>query len=398
MTGRAAAARYLVGAIPSRVVTNGVSVALALVAAVRLDDVAVAGVLIALLNAPSVVAAPVIGAVMDAVRAPKRLMLAGAAVIAAALALTAFVGTVPIALVSVALVLAGCAVPIFIGGLSAWVDEAMPGDHARGFAVDALSYNIAGIAGPGIVAAISALLGPTGALLVLAALMLVGGLLLQLLPITGRGGSLHPRALLDGIRTASSYMIRHGPLARVAAAGTIVILGAGAMPLLVVLLAVHRGLPESAGGLLLTAFAIGGIAGALACTTRPVTRWIDRFPAARVMAAGFAATGLLTIVAALSGSFALTAVVLGIAGLFDAPGVAAMQRLRLEESPPAVRGQVFVVAAGLRVGAGALAAVLAGALSGLDPVLLMALSGLPWLAAYPILLAGRRLPLLRPAG
>jgi hypothetical protein len=399
MTGRAAEVRYLAGAIPSRVVTNGAAVALALVAAVRLGDVATGGLLIALMTAPSVLAAPVIGAVMDAVRAPKRLMLAGALVIAAALALTAFVGDVPIVLVAIALLLAGCAVPVFIGGLSAWVDEAMPGDHARGFAIDAISYNIAGIAGPGIVAAMSALLGPTGALLTLAAMMAAGGMLLQLLPITGRGGSLRPGALLAGIGRATSFMVRHGPIARVAAAGTIVILGAGALPIIVVLLAVHRGLPESAGGVLLTAFAVGGIGGALLNATPPVTRWLARFPAPRVMGIFYGLTGLITIAAACSGSFVLTAILLGLAGVPDAPGNAAMQRIRLEESPPPVRAQVFVVAAGLRVGMGAVAAVLAGALSGLDPVLLLALSGLPWLAAYPILLLRRRpAPEIRPAG
>lgn len=392
---RGAEARYLAGAVPSRIVTSGVSVALALVATVRLGDVATGGVLIALLNAPSIVAAPVIGAVMDAVAAPKRLVLAGSAVIAAALALSAFVGTVPVWAVGIALVLAGLALPMFVGGLSAWVDQAMPGDHARGFAVDALSYNVAGIAGPGVVAAISALLGPTGALLTLSGSMLAGGLLLQLLPVAGRGGPLHPRALAAGVAEASRYMVRHGPIARVAAAGTIAILGAGSLPVIVILLATARGLPQSAGGVLLTAFAIGGIGGALVSATRPVVRVLGRFAAARVMAVGYTVTGVLTVVAAFSGSFLATAVVLGLSGIADAPANAAMQRLRLEESPPSIRAQVFVVAAGLRIGAGAVAAVLAGALSGLDPVLLLALSGLPWLAAYPILLAGRR---IRPVG
>ena len=164
MSGRRREAVYLAGAVPVRVVTNGAGVALALAAAVRLGDIAVGGVLIAVLNAPSILAAPLIGAVTDAVRSPKRFMLGSAAVYAAALALAAFVGTVPLPVVVVALLIAGCVVPVFVGGLSAWVDESMPGDHARGFAVDALSYNLAGIAGPAIVAGMSALLGPTGAL------------------------------------------------------------------------------------------------------------------------------------------------------------------------------------------------------------------------------------------
>ncbi|MGN6443922.1 MFS transporter [Amnibacterium sp.] len=392
MTGRRAEAVYLAGAIPVRLVTNGAGVALALAAATRLDSVAVGGLLIAVLNAPSVVAAPVIGALTDAVRSPKRFMLAGAAVLAAALALAAFVGTVPLAVVVIALAAGGCAVPVFIGGLSAWVDEAMPGDHARGFAVDALSYNIAGIAGPAIVAGMSALLTATGALLALAGVMLVGGLLLQLLPISGRGGAADPRSLVRGVARATRHLVTHGPLARVVVAGAIVQLGGGMMPVVAVLLAVHRGLPQSAGGLLLTAFSIGGVGGALLVAVPAVTARIAVVPPRRMMAVSFAATGVLTLLAALSPTFLLAAIALGASGLPDATGVASMLRLRQEESPPDVRAQVFVVAAGTRAVTAAIGAAVAGAVSGLDPSLLLGLVAVPWLAAAPILLLHLRRP------
>lgn len=390
MSGRRAEAVYLAGAIPVRLVTSGVGVALALAAASRLDSVAIGGALIAVLNAPSIVAAPVIGALTDAVASPKRFMLGAAVVLAAALGLAAFVGEVPLPLVVVALLAGGCVVPVFIGGLSAWVDEAMPGDHARGFAVDALSYNLAGIAGPAIVAGMSALLTATGALLALAAVMVAGGLLLQLLPIAGRGGSLDPRSLARGIARATRHLVTHGPLARVVAAGAIVQLGAGAMPVVAVLVAVHRGLAETAGGLLLTAFSIGGVTGALLVAVPSITRRVAAVPPRRMMAGSFAATGALTLLAALSPSFALTAVLLGLSGLPDATGVAAMLRLRQEESPADVRAQVFVVAAGTRAVTAAIGAAVAGAVAGLDPALLLALIAVPWLSAAPILLLGRR--------
>lgn len=380
---------YLAGAIPVRLVSNGAGVALALAAATRLDSVAVGGLLIAVLNAPSVVAAPVIGALTDAVASPKRLMLVAAAVFAAALGLTAFLGTVPLPLVVVALLAAGCVLPVFIGGLSAWVDEAMPGDHTRGFAVDALSYNLAGIAGPAVVAGMSVLLSATGALLALAVMMLVGGLLLQLLPIAGRGGAADPRSLARGIAKATRHLVTHGPLARVVAAGAAVQLGAGMMPVVALLVATSRGLPESAGGLLLTAFSIGGVTGALLITVPAITRRLAVVPPRLMMAGSFAATGVCTLVAAVTPSFALAAVAVGLSGLPDASGVAAMLRLRQEESPADVRAQVFVVAAGTRAVTAAIGAATAGAIAGLDPSLLLALVAIPWLSAAPILLLRR---------
>ena len=392
MSARRAEAVYLAGAIPVRLVSNGAGVALALAAASRLDSLAIGGVLIAVLNAPSIVAAPVIGALTDAVASPKRLMLGSAVVMSAALALTAFVGTVPLAAVIVALLAAGCVVPVFIGGLSAWVDEAMPGDHARGFAVDALSYNLAGIAGPALVAGMTVLLTATGALLALAAVVLAGGLLLQLLPIAGRGGAADPRSLARGVARATRHLVTHGPLARVVAAGAVVQLGGGMMPVVVVLVAVHHGLAQSAGGLLLTAFSVGGVTGALLVAVPAVTKRVATVPPRRMMAVSFAATGVLTLLAALSPSFALTAVLLGLSGLPDATGVGAMLRLRQEESPADVRAQVFVVAAGTRAVTAAIGAALAGALTGLDPALLLALIAVPWLSAAPILLLGARPP------
>lgn len=383
---RRAEAVYLAGAIPMRIVTNGGGVALALAAAVRLQDVAVGGLLIAVLNGPSIVAAPVIGALSDSVRSPKRFMLGSAVVLAVAFGLAAFIGDVPLPVVVAALLVAGCVVPVFIGALSAWVDEAMPGDHARGFAVDALSYNLAGISGPAIVGGMSVLLGPTGALLALAIVSIVGGLLLQLLPVASRGGSPDIRSLASGIASATRHLVRHGPIARVALAGAAVQVGAGMMPVVAVLVALQRGLPVSAGALLLTAFSIGGVSGALLTATPPITRWLARFRTQRVMAISFAATGAFTLLAAVSGSFPIAAIAIGLSGVPDAPGVAAMLRLRQEESPAPVRAQIFVVSSGMRAAASAMGAAVAGALAGLDPSLLLTLIAVSWFAAAPILL------------
>jgi hypothetical protein len=390
--------RYLVGALAARLVTEGVGVALVLVAARDLHSVALGGVLLACLTAPSVVASPLIGAVLDSARSPRLVMLIGGVVLAAGLVVAASAGRIPLPVVIVALLAAGCALPIFFGGLSAFAAEVVPGGIGRATAVDALSYNLAGIGGPGIVAGMSALLTPEGALLSLAGVMVVAALVLQTLPITGRGGSFHPGALARSIGAAMRHLVTHGPLLRVVAGGAVVQIGAGALPVVAVLVAVARGQSETAGGVLLTAFSVGGVAGALLVALPATTRFLGRFRPHRVMALCFTITGVATALAAVAPGFVLTAVALVLAGLPDAPGVAAMLRLRTEESPVPVRAQVFVVASGFRVAAAALGAALAGALVGLAPELLLGLIAVLWLASAPILLAGRRAPDVRRAG
>jgi hypothetical protein len=305
---------------------------------------------------------------------------------AAVLVLTAFLPVVPLPLVFAALLLAGCVLPVFMGGLSAFVDEVMPGNVQRGFAVDALAYNIAGIGAPAIVSAATVLLSPSGALLALAVVSVLGGLLLQTLPLTPRGGSAHPVALARGIAAAARHLVTHGPLARATSAGALVTLGGGAMPVVAVLLALSRGADASGGGWLLTGFAIGGVGGALLITVPAVTRRLAAFPARWVMAGGFALTGVFTLAAAFTPGFALTFVALLLAGLPDAPGVAAMLRIRQEESPESVRAQVFVVASGLRVATASMGAAAVGLLAGVAPAVLVALVAVPWILAAPILL------------
>ncbi|WP_375390192.1 MFS transporter, partial [uncultured Amnibacterium sp.] len=326
MHGRRGEVLYLAGAFSVRLVTEGVGVALVLLASRDLGGVALGGVLLACLMAPSVVAAPLVGAILDSAPSPRLVMLAGGVLLAAGLLVAAAAEAVPLPLVVLALLVAGCALPIFVGGLSAFAGDVMPGDVARATSVDALSYNLAGIGGPAIVAGMTALLTPVGALVALAVVMLLGCLVLQLLPITGRGGSFHPAALARGIGAAMRHLVSHGPILRVAAGGAVVMVGAGGLPVVAVLVAVARGQDETAGGVLLTAFSIGGVAGALAIAVPAVTRVLARFAAHRVMALCFACTGLGTLLAAVVPGFPLVAVALALAGLSDAPGVAAMLR------------------------------------------------------------------------
>jgi MFS family permease len=389
---RRAELTYLLASVPVRLVAEGTRVALALAAAQTLHDIAIGAALIAVFTAPSVVAAPLIGGSLDAVRSPRRAMLVAALLLAGVLALTAFLGAVPLPLVLLALFVGGCALPMFLGGLSSFVPDVMPGDIARGYAMDALSYNIAGVAGPAVVAAASGLVSPQGALLALVVLTLLGGLALQVLPAHGHGASARPGDLLRGIAAGTRHMATHPPLARATTAGAISQIGGGATPVVAVALALALGADAGAGGWLLTGFAIGGIVGAALAPSPPVARWLATVPPHVTMAAGLAATGVFTLAAAVTPGYALTLAAFVLAGLPVAPTVAAMLRIRQEESPEQVRAQVFTVGAGLRVAASALGAALVGLATHLPAALLIALVAVPWLASALVLVPGRRHP------
>lgn len=373
------AAGYLLTSTPLRLASVGSSVAIPILAVQRLDDVALGGLLVAASLAPSIVAAPLVGVVLDRSRHPRALILLSGVVTAAAFALTALLGTIPTPLLVVALLAAGAVAPFFMGGLSSFVAEEIP-DERRAYAFDSLSYNIGSVGGPALVALASLVADARLAMLVLAAAAAVGAfgvLSTGLSPLAAGTGS-----LLSTLRDGARHLLRHRPIALVTASGTLSQLGAGGLAIAAVALAVERvGSPDQ-GAVVVSAFAIGGLLGALLVTVRP-----SRMRPELSMGLGFAAIGVLTVAASVDLGFEVSIVLLGISGLFSGPSSAAMLLLRKQQSPPAVRSQVFTVGAGLRATASAAGAAIAGLAAGAGAMVLLVAIGVTWLASAALLLA-----------
>lgn len=373
------AAGYLAVATPLRLAVGGLTVALPILAVEELGDVAVGGALAAAALAPSIVAAPIVGAMLDRTRHPRMLIALAGVITALGTLVAAVLGIVPVAVVAVAVMVAGAVTPFFMGGLSSFATEEIP-DEPRAYAIDSLSYNLGFIAGPAIVAAAAALGSARLALVLMAASAVVGSLATlttRLRPLAAPTGSVW-RTMGDGLR----HIVRHRPIAVITAAGTLSQFGAGGLAIAAIALTTVRlGSPDQ-GALIVTAFAIGGLIGALAISVRTV-----RLRPELTMGLGFTATGILTIMAA--GDFGLvwTTVAIGLSGLFTAPSSAAMLLLRKQQSPPALRSQVFTVGAGLRSTAAAAGAAVAGLAAGLGSEILFVGIGLVWIASAALLLA-----------
>jgi MFS family permease len=350
---------YQAASIPLRLASAGMVVALPVLAVERLDDVALGGLLTGAALFPSVVAAPLVGTVLDRVRHPRRLLVASAVATAAAFALAAFLGDVPTLLIAPLLVLAGLSTPVSMGGMSSFVTSAIP-DARRAYAQDSLSYNVASIGGPALAGLAIAVADARAAMLLMAALALVGVLGSLALRMDAR-----PAPTIGVRRTIAAgvtHLVRHRPIAVVTLSGTLSQIGGGAAGVAAIALSIER-LGSTAGAAwILTAFAIGGLLGAVAVAAR---RWTQR-PPSWVMGAGFAATGASLLLAAPDLGIVVVIVAFAVAGVFTAPANAAMLMLRDQESPAAVRSQVFTIGAGLRAAAAAVGATLAGAASGLD--------------------------------
>jgi MFS family permease len=374
---------YLSAAIPLRLASAGSAAALPVLAVQEVHSVAVGGGLVAASLAPSILAAPIAGALLDRSRHPTRLMVLSGVVTSAAFLLTSLLGIVPTPVIAIVLVVAGAMTPFFMGGMSSFVTEAVPGAPERAFGADALAYNIGSVAGPALAAGAIVLGSARISVLVLAVFSLLGAVASALLRLPPHPEHPERAGVLREIAQGSRYLATHRPIAVVTASGALSQLGQGALPIAAVGIALSTTRREGDAAWIVTSFAVGALLGSLAVTAWP----IRRIPAALVMAGTFAVTGLLLVVAAVGAGLPATIVLVGLAGVATGPGVAAMLLLRTRHSPRSLRSQVFTVAAGLRATGAAVGAGLAGLLPTAQAPLLLVLIGCCWLVSA-LLLAG----------
>jgi len=410
----------LASATVSRLADNAAAIGLVLLIIARTRDPRLAGLVVGAFTVPTLVSGPVLGAHLDRMRR-KRWLFAGnqVALTAALTAVLVLAGRVPGWLLAVFGLCAGVTAPVLTGGFSSLVPLVVPaGALGRANALDSASYDVAGLAGPALVAAVAGAFG-AGAALASVAVVAGGGLVLVLaapMPATpgaapaaaadrvpgavpvagavpgpgavpvagavhadGRGESLWA-AVADGLRLLKGTRA----LRSVTIAGTISQFFQGPMPVVLPLLAVALSRPTSGGGWLLTALSAGGLCGSLASDR--LLAWRTERAVIVSSLGGFCA---LLAAMALAPSFWAAVPLAALAGLADGPTFAATLRIRQRTVPPARYAQATATAASLKTGAYALGAAAVGLFTGLltarELMLGIALGQL--LAALPLLVS-----------
>lgn len=397
-------ARYACAAVPARWADGGAATALALLALDR-GGSALAGMLIAALNLPHAIAGPFVGRWADRSRSPRHLYAAVLLAFAAGTAGVALTSGHAPAAVPVALALAaGTLGPLLTGGLSGLlVGLVAPDDLPRAHAVDAATYNVAGLAAPASVAAVAGLASPRWAALVLAAVVAAAAGMVLTLPVRaarepaphrGPAERRRVRDVLAGPLVGVARVVWERPVLRMTTvATTLSHLADGGLTLAAALLATQLGHSAAAGGLLLSGFALGALLGSLAMNW-PAAR---RLPAPAAVLGSLVALGALLALAAAAPTFPLALCCVAAAGFFDGPLLAATLTVRGGEAPEGMRAEVFTTTASLKISAGALGAAATGWVAGLDGVsgreLLLAVSAGTLLSALAGWLVAGRPPL-----
>ncbi|WP_433475679.1 MFS transporter [Spirillospora sp. CA-142024] len=393
MIGRTAALPlHLTSATMLRVSAEGVATALVLTVQARTGHAATAGFLQTAMTLPYVLSGPVIGNALDRVGRPRRVAVALAACYAVATALLlTMAGRSPLALALCVAAVIGCTEPIVVA-LTSLLPRFVPeGRLSRAYGLEASSYNLAGIAGPGLAAGLASLAGGEYAGIAVVAVGVVGLLTLPLLPFPSPSASAEPgpraRPGLSGtlsVITGGLVVLAEGRVLRaLTVATTLAWTGFGGVAVTAVLLAEHIGAGPSAGGRLLVAMAVGSLIGSLASS-----RWLTPKHAEPVMIAGLVAFGASLAALAVTPSLPWATAASVAAGIAEGPVFAATLMLRQREAPPDRLGQVNTTGGSLKIGASALGAALTAAFAGpLGPVgLVLAIAAFQFAGAFAGLL------------
>ncbi|MEU2830728.1 MFS transporter [Streptomyces lavendulae] len=379
--------RYLAAALTARFASEGMGMGVVLLALERTGSAAHGAFVLTAWMAPHVLAAPLAGAAAARARRP-RLFYAGALAgfTAAVAALAVLLGRAPVPVVLAVAVLGGSCGPVVTGGLSSLVAGLVPEGprRDRAYGWDASTYNAASVLAPAAVGLAGAVVSAGPAMGVLAVSAALAAALAASLPYEDQGAGPPPEAPRAGLGAGLATLWRVRELRAITSATTLAFVGVGALTTTSVLLARGLGRP-GAGGVLMTAFAVGALAGSLT-----LGRMTSVAPG-RLARWAMAGTGAALGAAAFTPSVALTAAAFAAAGVCDGPLLTATLRIRSEHAPGAVRAQVFTLGAGLKVTAASTGAALVGLAAAAPPwTLLLGIAVLQLAAAALHLLVSAR--------
>jgi MFS family permease len=352
--------RFVGAATFSRMADEMFSVGVVLLVLERTGSAALAGALVAAITFPSLITAPLLGAWLDLHGRRKALMtldqLIGASAVAA---IALFAGKAPDLLMVAIVFVAGLTWPLSFGGFTSLIPAIVPEELlSRANAIEASSFNFALIAGPLLAGAIAGLASPEAAVLTEAGLTAASLFLIVGFDALDSGPVRAADSLMEVVRDGLRLLVSVPQLFGTTVAGSLNLVGAGFLTVAFPFFCVeHLGVERNASGALWAAFAVGSTIGALA-----LVRLQKRFAPHRIVVVSLVAFGVLMLPWPLASSLPVALVLVAVAALADGPGLAATFAVRQDWAPRDLQGQIFTTAAGLKVGAFALGAAVAGPL------------------------------------
>jgi MFS family permease len=387
---RRALGKYLGGAAAARAGDEMSGPALLLLGFAVTGRASTGSELLASLTIAAAAGGPLFGALLDRSRRPDRLLAATLAAYAIGIiALASAVGRLPILVVVLIALTAGLFNPAVAGGWTAQLPRLVTGSELdRGSALDALTYSAASLAGPALAALLAAWFGARVAVVAAAALVALAGpaaLSLSRYPPPPRTAKVP--APHRQVAAGFAAILTRRRLRRATATSVISYVGIGMFVVCCPVLGAHRLGGSDHGALLITAMA----AASLTANAILARRRRRGEPDVRILISTLMLGAGLAAAAIAPGWLTLAAVAIGGAG--EGPQLTALFAVRHRESPEHMRGQIYTIAASLKIAGMAAGAALAGPLASRSVTgCLLVAAGTELCAAAAYLLTSARRP------
>lgn len=352
-------AHYLFGALPARLGDEMSGQAILLIG-ITAGSAALGSTLLAGLTFSAAVGGPLLGAILDRSRNPGRVLALALGLYAVGIALVAWsLGSIPIWL-SIAITLAaGFLMPSISGGWSSRLKSFIADEQmTRTSAIDAMTFNIAGLAGPALAGLIAAWFGAHWAVVVLVTLLATALPMAWLLPKRDTQAKEHDTSFLQDVPAGLKAIVANKPLLRITVLSVVSYMSIGmlwvACPLVGLELLGNAGF----GSVMMSVLSVGALV-----ATATYARWPSKYTPDTI---AFATTIMLAaamLVLTFADIIWIALAAMLIAGLADGPQLAAVFAVRHRESPERFRSQVFTTGASLKITAAGLGAALAGPLA-----------------------------------
>lgn len=289
---------------------------------------------------------------------------------------------------SVAVALAaGFCMPAISGGWSSRLKSFIADERmTRASAIDATTFNVAGLAGPAFAGLLAAWLGAQWAVAALVALLVAALPMAWLLPKHRAQPQRHASSFLQDVMTGFRVIVTNGSLFRVTLTSVISYLGIGMLWVACPFIGKEIFGNAGYGGVLMSVLSVGALIATVGYAKWPTGRSPD--------VVVFVTTLILAIamlMLALAGNVFVVLAAMLIAGLADGPQLAATFAVRHREAPERSRSQVFTTGASLKITAAAMGAALAGHLaSGSLKLTILTAGAVQLLAAACFVIFGAR--------
>ncbi len=356
--GTSSVLAYATMATASRAVTEAIAPAVLVSALATGHSAGQGAIILAGVTGLAAVGGPFIGATLDRVRHPGRVVSIAIIVLAGGVGLLAWLMPhAPLLSLLVIASIGGMAQPALTGGLSSQLPSLVrPDQLTRAYGIDAATYNIGAIAGPPLAAA-SVVIGPVGPLVFTFGLLLVALAMRPFVPFPTRTEPGIRHSLVRDVTTGFNGLFSTPSLASATLINTIGFLGQAGFLVGVPLLVILQQGSLAHSGWVFGASAIGGVLSSAWIAYRPLKHLDEIIVATTVI------VGLALITLAFSPSFVVTILAAFVIGVADGPLLAATFAVRSREAAPEIRSVVFTTAASIKTSLYAIAAAILGAVS-----------------------------------